>query len=106
MEDKKTLTNHLIQAVVKNDVKQVSDLLNLGADPNHTLDNSQVTALHYAAQNNSLEVIPLLVEAGSFLEAQTEPDGYTAVEIALLHGHNKVAQALIAYSNESDTRQH
>jgi len=106
MQGKKALTNYLIQAVVKNDVRRVSDLLNLGADPNYTLDSSHVTVLHYAAQNNSLEVIPLLVEAGSYIEAQTEPDGQTAMEIAFLHGHDKIAQALIAYSNESDTRLH
>lgn len=106
MEDKKTLANHLIHAVIDNDVTLVTNLLNKGADPNHTLDISQVTALHYAAQSNSLEVIPLLVEAGAFLEAQTEPDGYTALEVAFLHGHNKIAQTLMAYLNESDTRQH
>ena len=106
MEDKKTLTNQLIQAVVNNDVRLVGNLLNQGADPNYTLDASQVTALHYAAQNNSLEVIPLLVEAGAFLEAQTEPDGYTALEVAFLYKHDKIAQTLIAYSNESDAQRH
>lgn len=106
MEDLKRLTNHLVRAVVHNDVKKVSDLLNQGADPNHTLDIAQITALHYAAQSNSLEVIPLLVEAGAFLEAQTEPDGHTALEIAFLHGHDKIAQTLIAYMNESDAQEH
>lgn len=106
METKKGQTDHLIQAVVRNNVKQVSDLLNQGADPNRTLDTSRVTALHFAAQSNSLEVIPLLVEAGAFLEAQTEPDGYTALEIAFLHGHDKIAQTLIGYLNESDAQQH
>jgi len=106
MEDTNRLTNHLVRAVVNNDVRKVSDLLNQGADPNNTLDTDNITALHYAAQSNSLEVIPLLVEAGAFLEAQTEPDGYTALEIAFLHRHDKIAQTLIAYLNESDARQH
>ncbi len=106
MQASKQLTNHLIRAVINNDVKEVGDLLNQGADPNHVLDTSQITALHYAAQNNSLEVIPLLVEAGAFLDAQTEPDGYTALEVAFLHGNDKIAQTLIAYSNDSDSREH
>jgi len=106
MDAKETLSNHLVKAVIANDVKLVSELLNLGADPNWSLDTASVTPLHHAAQNNSLEVIPLLVEAGALLEAQTEPDGYTATEIALLHGNHRIAQTLIAYLNESDSRKH
>lgn len=106
MNDKNRLSNHLIEAVISNDVKKVSELLNRGADPNSTLDTASITPLHYAAQNNALEVIPLLVEAGAVLEAQTEPDGYTATEVAFIHGNHRLAQALIAYINELDTQQH
>lgn len=106
MKDKKTLSNHLIEAVVGNNVKKVSELLNRGADPNITLDTANITPLHYAAQNNALEVIPLLIEAGAALEAQTEPDGYTATEVAFIHGYHRLAQALIAYSNELDSQEH
>lgn len=106
MEDKKMLSNCLIQAVIENNVVLVSSLLNRGANPNVTLDPANVTPLHYAAQNNALEVIPLLVEAGALLDAQTEPDGYTPIEIAFIHGHLRIAQALIAYVNEYDTQEH
>lgn len=106
MENKKILLDRLIQAVIDNNVKLVGELLNHGADPNLTLDTDHVTPLHYAAQSNALEVIPLLVEAGAALEAQTEPDGYTPIEIAFIHGHHRIAQALIAYANETDARQH
>lgn len=106
MENKKILSSDLIQAVIKNDVVLVSSLLNRGANPNVTLDHANVTPLHYAAQNNALEVIPLLVEAGAMLDAQTEPDGYTPIEIAFIHGHHRIAQALIAYINECDTQEH
>jgi len=105
-EVRKNLTDYLIQAVVDNNVQQVGELLNRGADPNYFLDASQITALHHAAQNNSLEVIPLLIEAGAFLEAQIEPEGSTALEIAFLHGHDKVAQTLMAYLNKTDERLH
>ena len=106
MKNKKSLSNYLIKAVIDNNVKLVSELLNSGADPNSVLDTANITPLHYAAQSNALEVIPLLVEAGAMLEAQTEPDGYTPMEIAFIHGHHRIAQALIAYANEFDTHQH
>ena len=106
MENKKTLSNSLIKAVASNNVRLVSDLLNRGADPNIALDTANVTPLHYAAQNNALEVIPLLIEAGALLDTQTEPDGYTPIEIAFIHGHHRIAQALIAYMNEFDTQEH
>jgi len=106
VENKKTLSTRLIEAVVGNNVKEVSELLNRGADPNVALDTAHVTPLHHAAQNNALEVVPLLVEAGAALEAQTEPDGYTAMEVAFIHGNHRLAQALIAYSNELDSQEH
>ena len=65
MDAQTQLTDKLIQAVIENDVDSVNHLLNQGVDPNHCLDHAHVTPLHYAAQNNSLEVIPLLVEAGA-----------------------------------------
>lgn len=106
MINKKSLSSRLVKAVIDNNVKLVSELLNDGADPNIVLDRANVTPLHYAAQNNALEVIPLLVEAGAILGAQTEPDGYTAMEIAFIHGHHRIAQTLIAYLNECDRSQH
>ncbi len=106
MEEKKSLSSRLIKAVIENNVKLVSDLLNRGADPNTTLDSANITALHHAAQSNSLEVVPLLVEAGGKLGAQTRPEGYTPMEVAFIHGNLRIAQALIAYINEADAIAH
>lgn len=106
MDDENNLSCHLIKAVISNDVRRVGELLNQGANPNTVMDTDNVTPLHYAAQNNALEVIPLLVEAGAFLEAQTHPDGHTATEIAFLHGHDRIAQTLIAYLNDCDSQEH
>ncbi len=100
------LIDQLIQAVIDNDPKLVNELLNEGLNPNSCLDTALVTPLHHAAQNDSLEVIPLLVEAGADLDAETEPDGYTPLDIALLHEHSKVAQLLMAYSSGTDIRRH
>ena len=106
MEDKSIAPSSFVRAIIKNDVRLVSDLLNSGTNPNQTLDSDGITPLHFAAQSNSLEVIPLLIEAGAVIGAQTEPDGYTALEIACIHGHLKIAQALIAYANYADTQRH
>ncbi len=98
------LTYDLISAVQENNVEQVKSLLDEGADPNHTLDQANVTALHYAAQHNALNCIPLLVDAGADLYAKTEPDGQIPVEISLLHQHRQVTQLLMHYlQNKSDT---
>ena len=106
MDDKKTLSSRLIRAVINNDVKLVGYLLNRGANPNSALDRANITPLHYAALNNALEVIPLLVEAGAILEAETQPEGYTAIEIAFLHGNYQIAMVLLAYVNEEDMKLH
>lgn len=98
MEQKnKILANDLIEAVIHNDSFMVSDLLTRGVDPNYSLDDACVTPLHYAAQSNSLEVIPLLVQAGAKVDAQTHPDGLTPIDMAAVHDHYKVLQVLIAY---------
>lgn len=107
------MTNHqdllmdlLIGAVLENDVDKVNELLHQGADPNHTLDDAGISALHHAAQNNSLHVIPLLIEAGALLFAQTEPEGFTPLDVALMHGNEKVAQLLLAYEQNIDESSH
>jgi len=105
VENNKLLLNQLVQAVIENDTLLVVDLLSRGIDPNATLDADNVTLLHYAAQNNALEVIPLLVEAGATIQAKTIPDGYTPIAIALLHGHHRIAQTLITYINSPDNGQ-
>ncbi len=91
----------LIEAVIANDIDLVIDVLNEGIDPNNTLDDACVTALHYAAQNDRLELIPVLVEAGADIYAETEPDGLTPIEVAVMHGHHKTAQLLVSYGSAS-----
>lgn len=87
----------LIEAVIDNDVEAVNKLLNRGIDPNLSLDDANITPLHFAAQGNCLEVIPVLVNAGANVHAETEPDGQTPLDIALLHKHDRIVQLLIAY---------
>lgn len=102
MEDSLSL---LIEAVIEDNPDQVIALLNTGADPNQVEDDACITLLHYAAQNNALLVIPVLIEAGADIFAETNPEGYTPLDVALIHGHDRVVQALLAYENETDIRQ-
>ena len=104
-QHQKILANDLIEAVIHNDSLLVNDLLHQGVDPNYSLDSAGVTPLHYAAQNNSLEVIPLLMQAGAKVDAQTQPDGLTPFDIAVVHDHYRVIQVLIAY-REQDSPLH
>ena len=106
MRCRRVSTDLLIEAVIRNDAEAVSEILNHGINPNHSLDSAQLTPLHHAAQANSLEVVPLLVEAGARLGSKTKPDGYTAIEVAFLHGNYKLAQTLMAYLNQTDRMEH
>lgn len=105
MPKQQKLLAMLIDAIIDNDVALVNELLNEGVDPNSSLDAARVTPLHFAAQSDSLEVIPLLIEAGADLYAVTQPDGQSPLEVAVLHNHQRVVHVLIAYMNETDFRQ-
>lgn len=102
MNSNQELTEELIDAVISNDVDTANELLSAGADPNAVLDDANVTPMHHAAQNNSLEVIPLLVTAGAEINPLTEPDGLSPLDIALLHKHTKIVQVLTAYLSNLD----
>jgi ankyrin repeat protein len=53
-----------------------------------------LTPLLFAARENCLDCLPVLIEAGADLNAST-PDGISAVVIALINGHFDVAGALV-----------
>jgi ankyrin repeat protein len=53
-----------------------------------------LTPLLFAARENCLDCLPVLVEAGADINATT-PDGISAVVIALINGHFDVAGALL-----------
>jgi ankyrin repeat protein len=53
-----------------------------------------LTPLLFAARENCLDCLPVLIEAGADINATT-PDGISAVVIALINGHYDVAGALL-----------
>ncbi|MGB6977263.1 MAG: ankyrin repeat domain-containing protein [Gammaproteobacteria bacterium] len=70
-----------INAVRANNTEQVRKLLQEGADANYCDDIIRITPLHFAAINNCLGVVPLLVAAGANLNARTI-EGETPLDIA------------------------
>ena len=95
------LTEKLIEAVIRNDAELVYDLIMNGADPSVTLDSDNITPLHFAAQNNALDVVPLLIAGGADIHAQTWPDGKTPLSIAQLHNHYQMITLLLAYDSSN-----
>lgn len=87
----------LIDAVISGDIGTVRKILADGIDPNLVLDSSRVTALHFAAQSNRIEIAKLLITAGADVYAQTMPDDYTPAEVARIHGNNHLAELLSYY---------
>lgn len=85
---------NLIEAVIHNDAVAVRAALENGADANACLDPANVTPLHFAAQHNAVDVVALLITAGAKVNAQTIPDGQTALDIARLHKHEKMIKLL------------
>lgn len=93
---------NLIDAVINNDIEMVRQLLEEGADPNVCIDEAQLRPLHFAAQNNSLEIAKLLITAGADVHARTIPDDETPLEVAKLHGHRAFVELILSHSEGSE----
>lgn len=105
---KKTNQEHamdLITATIENNIDEVKRLLELGVDPNIYLDDAKLTPLHFAAQNNAIEIAMLLLEAGADPFASTSPDDETALNIANLHQHQQMVSLLVSYMSETESVQ-
>ena len=87
----------LIDAILNQDIEQIKQLLAKGVNPNDHEDQACVTPLHFVAQQNLLEAVPLLIEAGANLGAMTYPEGETPLKIAELHGHLQMVNLLAHY---------
>lgn len=84
----------LINASKQNDFTQVEKLLQ---DPKVNIDHQdeqRLTALIWAAQENSFFVVPYLLEAEADMDIQDE-QGRTALMIASQNAHEEIVQMLI-----------
>ena len=74
----------LRNAAVSNDVEALQLALDDGADPN-SFDESKQTALHFAADRNSVECLKILIEKSADVNA-VDCDGIGVLETALISG--------------------
>ncbi|MGE6415531.1 ankyrin repeat domain-containing protein [Planococcus kocurii] len=80
----------LMEAVIDNNVEIVKLLIQFGADVNKQDYLAETSALHFAAQNNSSELVELL------LENQAE------VELEDVHGNTPLSDAVFNSRGEGD----
>jgi uncharacterized protein len=86
---------HLIEATIRNDVKEVYKLLKAGVNPNDYEDEAELRPIHFAALYNALDVVSLLVGAGADIHVENLA-GETALNIAQQHNHKEMAFLLMS----------
>lgn len=87
-------TSSLWTAALQGDVERVEAVLNRGVDVD-LRDESGYTALHFAARNNNLDVVRLLLSRRCQLNPQLPQTLSTPLHRAAVAGHVDVVLALI-----------
>ena len=81
-------------AAMRGDVDTVRVLLRSGADVNEAQGDG-MTALHWAARNDDVELAEVLIYAGGDLDAGTRIGRYTPLHVAAREGNSRVVEALL-----------
>ncbi|XP_063221467.1 BRCA1-associated RING domain protein 1-like isoform X2 [Bacillus rossius redtenbacheri] len=89
-------------ACIKGNVKQVKELLELGATPN-TKDNAGWTPLHEVSSAGATELVALLLGAGA-LPSVPGPDNMTPLHDAVLNQSHDVVRLLVAHGADVNAR--
>lgn len=84
----------LQQAIINGSVKEVRHLLMSGINVNE-IDGYGRTAVHFASQENNLEVLNLLYEAGANIDVK-DFLGDTPLMCAAVYGHSSIVAKLIS----------
>jgi uncharacterized protein len=84
-----------------NDAAQIRALLRDGADVNAAQPDG-LTALHWAALNDSQEIVDVLLYAGATLEPLTRVGGYTPLHLAARSGHASIVRSLLERGADVD----
>ena len=89
-------------AAERGDLEEVRALLRQGADVN-TAQNDGMTALHWAAANNDIEIARTLLYAGAAVRATTRLGGYSPLHLASRGGHAEVARLILEAGADPNT---
>ncbi len=92
----------LIDAIIKNDQQEVAELLLKGCDPQQAEDAANVTPLHFAVQNNRLEIAHILLNAGANPLAQEGDGGDTPFDVAILMKDEKMISLLTWFIKQQE----
>ena len=87
------LSQNIIDAVVKNDIKEVLSLLNDGASIG-TRTSTDETLLHLASLNGHTEIVKLLLQKGANIMCK-DASKQTPLQKASLEGHVEIVQLLL-----------
>ncbi len=88
-------------AAERGDLEEVRALLRRGADVN-TAQSDGMTALHWAARNNDVEIVKTLLYAGATFRATTRLGGYTPLHLASRGGHTEAAEMILEAGADPD----
>ena len=87
-------------AAMRGDATLVRSLLSAGADVN-VPQGDGMTALHWAAVNNTPGLAEMLIYAGAHLEAGTRIGNYTPLHLASKEGNSPVAEMLLEAGSDA-----
>ena len=93
----------VVEAAMQGNHDTVRALLKEGADVN-TAQADGMTALHWAAQKNDVDLAKMLLYAGANVKATTRIGGYTPLLVAAKLGHAQVIDALLASGADPNGR--
>ncbi|KAK3076311.1 hypothetical protein LTS18_013351, partial [Coniosporium uncinatum] len=100
-ESSPSFDGELRRAVAKNDIVELVDLLERGANPNETHGSLQRSPLHQAAHLNLHECLTVLLRFGALIGTE-DSKGDTALHLAAWAGNVEACEILIAQGADID----
>lgn len=95
------LSYELMTAAHDGDAAEVRRLIAEGADVNFP-DSRKLTALHYAALKNHVDIMAILVDSGARLQARDDRGNIAGYYLYWAHGQNSALAARYGYTEPRD----